>query len=167
MEKAIKITGLLSLAWWITATVAVALPCIPVQKAWEPQTWSAIPLLRQSSGHCFSYKEFYLGIEVPNCIMDFWIIAMPIFQIQKLQLSLKYKISISFIFVLAGLYVVFPQFRFFFFGRSLAKQRMGCSVGLISIIRMVLVAPTAGRKLSAQQAPPFSYTITDCSSLIL
>lgn len=53
-----------------------------------------------------------------------------------------------------------------FFGRSLAKQRMGCSVGLISIIRMVLVAPTAGRKLSAQQAPPFSYTITDCSSLI-
>lgn len=108
MNKSIKITGLLCLAWWIAATVAVALPCIPVQKAWEPQTWSYIPGLPETPGRCYAYREFYLSIEVPNCVLDFWVVALPIFQIQKLQLSLRYKISISFIFVLAGLYV-FPN----------------------------------------------------------
>ena len=51
------------------------------------------------------YKEHYLGIEVPNMVLDFWVVAMPVFKIHQLQLLLRYKISISIIFVLAGLYV--------------------------------------------------------------
>lgn len=38
-------------------------------------------------------------------VLDFWVVAMPVFKIHQLQLSLRYKISISIIFVLAGLYV--------------------------------------------------------------
>lgn len=45
-------------------------------------------------------------MEIPNCILDFWIVVMPIFEIRKLQLSLKVKTSISFMFLLAGLYVI-------------------------------------------------------------
>lgn len=110
MNVAIKVTGLLCLAWWIAATVAAALPCVPFQKAWEPQTWQHIPKLPITPGHCLHYKKFYLGIEIPNCILDFWAVGMPIFEIQKLQLSLRYKISISLIFVLAGLYVFMIHF---------------------------------------------------------
>lgn len=105
MDNAIKITAFLCLTWWIAATVAAALPCIPVQKAWELQTWQPNPLLPQTPGHCFDYKKFYVGVEIPNCILDFWVVGMPVFEIQKLQLSLRYKISISLIFILAGLYV--------------------------------------------------------------
>lgn len=105
MKNAIKITVVLSVAWWIAATVAVALPCIPVQKAWQPQTWTPNTNLPESPGYCYSYKEFYLGIEVPEMVLDFWVVAMPVFRIHQLQLSLRDKISISLIFVLAGLCV--------------------------------------------------------------
>lgn len=110
MDKAIKITGLLALAWWIAATIALVLPCIPVQKTWEPQTWSSIPGLPKTPGYCYSYKDLYLAIAVPNCILDLWVVAMPVFKIRQLQLPLRYKISISFIFVLAGLYVFRNRF---------------------------------------------------------
>lgn len=142
MKKAIRITGLLSLAWWIAATVTVAFLCIPV---------SAIPQIRQSSGHCIINKELYLAYEVPNCILNIWIIAIPVLKIQKMQLSLQAKIYHSSIFVLAGLYVVFPQF-WFFSTDPLLKKMMGCSVGVIDIIRMAL---SSGRKSSAKQGSPF------------
>ena len=142
IDFAIKITGLLCLSWWIAATVASALSCIPVQKAWEPQTWTPIPGLPETSGFCYDYPRYYLGIEIPNCILDFWVVAMPVFEIQKLQLSLQYKISISFIFVLAGLYGS-PN------PSMLPTDHTG-SVGIISIVRMVVVSPTAGRKFATR-----------------
>lgn len=114
MRKVIRITGLLSLAWWIAITAAVAFSCIPVR---------AIPQVRQSSGHCIIGKELYLAYEVPNCILDFWIIAMPFLKIEK-KLSLPWKIFLFFPCVLAGLYVVLPQF-FFFSTDPLLKKNDG------------------------------------------
>lgn len=113
MRKVIKITGLLFLAWWIAITATVAFLCIPVR---------AIPQVRQSSGHCIINKELYLAYEVPNCILNFWIIAMPVLKIKKMQLSPLSKICLFFFSVLAGLYVIFPQFWFFSY-RSLAKKK--------------------------------------------
>ncbi|MCJ1422411.1 hypothetical protein MMC29_000291 [Sticta canariensis] len=119
MKNAIKITGILSVAWWIAATVAFALVCIPVSKTWQPQTWTSIPNLPESPGHCYTYKEFFVGVEIPNMVLDFWVVAMPVFKIHQLQLSLRYKISISLIFVLAGF------------------------DGLLSVIRLAVIGPNA------------------------
>lgn len=147
MDIAIKLTSFVCVIWYIAATVAVALPCIPVQKTWEPQTWTPIPGLPKTIGHCYSYNEFYLGIGLPNCILDFWVVAMPILKIRQLQLPLRYKISISLIFVFAGLYVLLICFEI------LANNND--SVGLITIIRIVLIYPITGRKSATR---PFSTT---------
>lgn len=154
MKKIIKITGLLSLAWWIAITATVAFSCIPLR---------AIPQVQQGSGHCIINKGLYLAYEVPNCILDFWILAMPALKIEKMQLPLGWKMVLYFFPVLAVLYVVFSQFRFlFFFTDLLLKKMMRVVLGLsISLWWLSLRAVSHLQNKN----PPFDCKITDCCSL--
>ena len=90
---ATTIVGVLCLFWFIAATIGVALKCIPVQKSWNPMI----------SGTCYSFQVFMVAIEVPNSVLDFVIVGLPVDVIKGLKLPLRHKIALCFVFVLGGL----------------------------------------------------------------
>jgi len=89
----VKIVGGLCFLWYVAATVASILKCVPVKKAWNPRM----------PGNCYDFQAFYIGIEIPNCILDFFIVFLPIGVLKGIQLPRRHKISISMIFILGGL----------------------------------------------------------------
>ena len=97
----VRITGLFCLAWLFGASFGAAFRCTPIQSQWN------IMLVPKSK--CYKIQNFFLSVEVPNCILDIVVVALPIFMINKLQLSFKHKILLGFSFVLGGLSVVQAQ----------------------------------------------------------
>jgi hypothetical protein len=89
----VTIVGILCAAWFIAATMGIILKCIPVAKSWNV----LLP------GYCFNLSDFAVAIEVPNSLLDFVIVALPVRVIKQLQLSLRNKIIISIVFFLGGL----------------------------------------------------------------
>jgi len=53
-------------------------------------------------GHCFDFPAFQLGIEIPNSLIDFVMMAVPIGVLRGLQMRIGYKISLALIFFLGG-----------------------------------------------------------------
>ena len=73
---------------------------MPIAKSWDP----LLP------GYCFNLSDFAVAIEVPNSLLDFVIVALPVRVIKQLQLSVGNKITLSVVFVLGGLYAAqFPN----------------------------------------------------------
>ena len=143
----IYVTGLLCIAWWIAATISLICTCIPISSAWKP----ALPGFPPRPGDCFDYRWFTIGIEIPNCILDFWIVLMPIFEIRKLQLSLKIKTSILFMFLLAELYVIcvdrWPLGLDTPADETVSLMQLSHRVGIFSFVRMIRIGRNPTRKL--------------------
>ena len=87
------VLGTISAAWWVAASLGAALRCQPVQSQYDPLI----------QGHCYSVQHFFIAVEVPNCLLDFAIVALPISVIRRLHLPLKHKITLSLIFLLGSL----------------------------------------------------------------
>ena len=83
----------MSIAWWIGASLGAALRCTPVKSQFEPLI----------QGKCYNVQRFFIAVEIPNCLLDFVIVVMPLGVIQGLHLQLKHKITLSFIFLLGSL----------------------------------------------------------------
>ena len=90
---AVDIIGALCIAWWIGASLGAALRCSPVESSWNPFI----------VGHCYNIENFFIAVEVNNCILDWAIVTLPIGVIRGLQLHLRDKITLCFIFALGGL----------------------------------------------------------------
>lgn len=84
------IVGIICFAWFIAATLATSLKCIPVRAAWDPLV----------TGKCINYSSFAVAIEVPNSVLDFVIGGIAIRVIRGLSLNLYQKLGICFIFLL-------------------------------------------------------------------
>ena len=95
-QLAVLVAAILSVAWWLGASLGAALRCTPVKSQFDP-------LIR---GNCYNVQHFFIAVEVPNCLLDFAIVAMPIGVIQGLHLQLKHKITLCFIFLLGSLLVI-------------------------------------------------------------
>lgn len=89
----IKVVGVINLMWCITAVVALSLKCVPVHKIWNP----LIP------GYCYNFNLFTALIEIPNSLVDFVIMIIPISALKGIQMSLRVKIYLCLVFFLGGL----------------------------------------------------------------
>lgn len=84
---------MMCLLWWIASILPVIFVCTPIRKSWDPLI----------SGTCIDLGTYLLGVEIPNCILDFVIVFLPLLVIQKLKLALLHKIVLSFIFAIGSL----------------------------------------------------------------
>jgi hypothetical protein len=75
------------------------LQCIPLRAFWD----------RSILGACgVDTKKFFLGQAIPHSLIDVAILCIPMRPVWNLHISTKYKISVSFMFLMGGLYVILP-----------------------------------------------------------
>ena len=94
-KVSVIISGIAAITWLICSITVFALRCRPVYYAWDP-----FQVLGQN---CYSLQLLFIATEVPNCILDFLIVGLPIAVIQRLNLRRKDKLLLSFVFLLGGL----------------------------------------------------------------
>ncbi|KAG8163163.1 hypothetical protein KVR01_007641 [Diaporthe batatas] len=88
---AYTLTGIF-VVWWITVLFFQIFSCYPVHSFWDFE-------VRQS---CIDTTKFYNGVAISNILMDFILLALPLPMIWKLQMTLRKKLQVSFIFILGG-----------------------------------------------------------------
>ena len=81
-------------AWGIAVILVTIFLCKPVQAVWDKTI---------AGEQCYNLGHFVIGTNVPNIIADAAIIALPVPQIWKLQLSRGRKVGLVAIFLLAAL----------------------------------------------------------------
>ena len=81
-------------AWGVAVVLVTIFQCKPVQAGWNKTI---------AGEQCFNLEHFVIGTNVPNIIADAAIIALPIPQIWKLQLSQMRKVGLVAVFLLAAL----------------------------------------------------------------
>ncbi len=82
-------------AFWISATVADCLNCVPLEWTWK-------------NGHadpryCIDYNMFWMGTGIAESVIDLGILALPIGMVSKLQLGRGKKYGVAGLFLLGGL----------------------------------------------------------------
>lgn len=87
------VTGLLVVALFIASEVGALLSCRPFAKFWN----------RLEPGYCFNFDEYYIGVQIPDVILDIVILALPVRMVFTLQLSRTDKATVLGIFLLGGL----------------------------------------------------------------
>ena len=70
-----------------------AFQCRPIKKAWLPLT----------PGHCIPTLGLIIGLQAANTFLDIVILALPVYAVSQLQMSLAKKISVAGIFLLGAL----------------------------------------------------------------
>ena len=88
------LSGLCSL-WCIMSVFFTIFQCKPIQAAYN------VALV--SSAKCKPYGALVFGFELSNLILDVFILALPVFVIQTLQLETRRKVLITSVFLLGGL----------------------------------------------------------------
>lgn len=90
---AVRILATVNGLWYVACTLALCLQCNPPRKAWNP-------LIK---GHCINTDAFVIAAEIPEILLDFSIMILPISLLRRLQLSMRRKINIGIIFAVGGL----------------------------------------------------------------
>ena len=84
-----------NIIYWITWFFLLIFLCLPRTKIWNPET----------PGHCLGKFALYRSSAVFNMITDIMMLAIPLYKIFHLQMSMKRKIGISAVFATGFLYV--------------------------------------------------------------
>ncbi|KAL8734015.1 MAG: hypothetical protein Q9166_001776 [cf. Caloplaca sp. 2 TL-2023] len=79
------------ISWGIAVLLTTIFQCDPVKGAWD----ISIP-----RNHCFSLRTWLIATNVPNIVLDFSIICLPIPLVWKLKLSTERKIGLTGVFLL-------------------------------------------------------------------
>lgn len=84
---------------WITLrTFITTFHCLPVHAYWD----KSIPNAR-----CITHiARFYLGTDLTHCLLDFMILALPVWEIIRMRLPFGQKIAVLCLFALGSLYVL-------------------------------------------------------------
>lgn len=96
MRRAIYILGGMTAGWWVAIQLVTIFQCEPISKAWETSL----------EGHCINQLLFYAWNSVPNCVLDFLIVLLPMREILRLQTTFGQKVGIAGTFLLGGVVVV-------------------------------------------------------------
>lgn len=80
----------------VLQTMLAIFSCHPIRQFWEIET---------PNRKCVPELPFFLGLQIPNVVIDLVIIILPLPYLWKLQISLPQRIAISGIFILGGLWV--------------------------------------------------------------
>jgi len=135
--RAIKIVGVIHTVWLVSTILALVLYCSPVEKAWQPSP--------RVKGQCFSYAKLTVALEVPNALMDFVIMALPMSMLRKLRVRLQDKIALGFVFFLGGM-LVHP------FMNLIDELLTITRVGIIGFIRIAILYNPGNCKLTTCSA---------------
>ncbi|KAG7004638.1 hypothetical protein G7Y79_00024g055880 [Physcia stellaris] len=119
-RRRIIVLAILVLAWFVVNNLLGAFQCIPVRKAWEPE----IP------GRCINFLDFFIGIQVPNIILDALILALPVRAVLQLQMSKKKKISVLAVFLLGGFSIIIAIVRLAVLITRIGKQDLTYSTAI-------------------------------------
>ncbi|KAF2640929.1 hypothetical protein P280DRAFT_399564 [Massarina eburnea CBS 473.64] len=87
-RKFVVATAAFVIAWGIGITVTLALACQPIEAFWDSDV----------KGKCLNLVNFTYFTNITNLITDIWIFLMPVPVIWHLQLQMKKKLLLSFIF---------------------------------------------------------------------
>ncbi|KUJ10158.1 uncharacterized protein LY89DRAFT_787787 [Mollisia scopiformis] len=122
----IRIVGFLNIIWFIAATLGLVFQCRPVHKAWDP----IVP------GKCFNYAAFMLGIEIPNSLLDFVMMALPISMLREMRISVREKIILVMIFMLGGMVGIIGFIRIALVYKSVQSNlhELGLWVGIQTVM---------------------------------
>lgn len=88
--------GSIVVIWAIVVWFISIFSCRPINGFWDKSITTA---------HCVNSKKFYIGNAVPNIFTDVMILILPVRMVWGLQTNRMQKITLSFIFLLGGLYV--------------------------------------------------------------
>jgi hypothetical protein len=88
---------------WITVrTFMTIFHCMPVQAYWD----------KSIDGKCLNnIGQYYLGTDLTHCLMDFIILALPLFEVVRMKLIFGQKIAVIGIFSLGSLVGVASVFQ--------------------------------------------------------
>ncbi|KAH8652664.1 hypothetical protein BGZ60DRAFT_387648, partial [Tricladium varicosporioides] len=89
----IKVVAILNTLWVIGAILACVFICMPVRKFWD----------RKVPGKCDNLAQFFLAVEIPNSLIDFVMIILPMIVIRKLRIRTKDKVILGLIFIMGGM----------------------------------------------------------------
>lgn len=101
MRRAIHALGSMTAGWWVAIQLMTIFQCEPISKAWDTGL----------EGHCINQLRFYAWNSVPNCLLDFLIVILPMREILRLQTSPAQKAGLAGTFLLGGLVVVASAMR--------------------------------------------------------
>ena len=87
------IIGTFTVVWAVTFIFASAFQCTPVARVWDP----LIP------GKCISVRSLAMGNAIPNIVIDFIILTMPVYQIWHLHMRRAQRVTLMGVFLLGGL----------------------------------------------------------------
>lgn len=94
-RRIVLATAAFVIAWGIGITVTLLLACRPLQAYWDINV----------TGKCLTMVTFTYFTNISNLITDIWIFLLPVPMIWHLQLQMKKKFLLSFIFCIGLAYV--------------------------------------------------------------
>ena len=80
--------------------VAIWAQCQPTRAFWD---------LSIQPRNCVDLRSFFIGSGVPNIILNFIILVLPLPMVWTLEIERKHKLALSGVFLLGGLYVLQPE----------------------------------------------------------
>ncbi|KAK8155402.1 hypothetical protein BKA80DRAFT_209240 [Phyllosticta citrichinensis] len=92
------ILGTVTVGWVIAINCVSIFQCTPIKGAWDTSIKAS----------CIDLKASFIGNAIPNILTDVAILAMPVGQVFKLQVTLAQKISLCIMFLL-GSFVLFAS----------------------------------------------------------
>ena len=73
--------------------MASVLQCVPIQAYWHPKV----------KARCVYIYGFFLGQAIPNIMLDFVLLLLPLHPLWKLKMKLSQKVALVGVFVLGYL----------------------------------------------------------------
>lgn len=102
MKYSYIILGTIILLWAISTLLACIFQCTPIQRAWDFNL----------TGKCINSFALFIGAGVvPNLFTDLVLIVLPIWEVNKLQVSTAQKIAIATNFLLGLVVIVTDVFK--------------------------------------------------------
>ena len=98
LKQAIWLVLAVIVAWWIAFTMSSMLQCIPIHAYWNPKI----------KARCVYKYGFFLGLAIPNIMLDFVLLLLPLHPLWKLKMKFHQKLMLIAVFVLGYLYCFLP-----------------------------------------------------------
>jgi hypothetical protein len=90
LKLAIWATSILIILYWIVATITIVTQCHPIPHYWN----SSI------SGTCLDEFKLIVGLAIPNIVLDFVVLLLPVIPLWRLQMDHRHKMGLLVVFIL-------------------------------------------------------------------
>ena len=116
----VRVCLVINALWLISCIIAWGALCVPIESFWN----------RRVKGKCYQIATFVIAAEIPESVLDFVIVALPVGILRGLRLPKRQKVPLIFVFIFASLWVLV------FTTRELLLTSP--SVGVIGCIRIAI-----------------------------